>query len=91
MDAVISALATAAPQLGGLGGIMLLLGLLIRREMQTTERHGIELDRLSRIHDEELAELRAELRAVRGQRDSAEERLRQIWESPRGGSPPRAD
>lgn len=67
MDSVISALIGAAPQLGGAGVLVLVLGLLIRREAQTNERHASELARVNGAHDSELQELRVEITALREQ------------------------
>lgn len=79
MDAVLTAVLGAGPQLGGLVGLVVLAVMLIRREAQTTERHGTELDRLSRTHDGERAELLAEITRLRAQRDDAETQLRELW------------
>jgi hypothetical protein len=76
VDAVLS----VVPELGGLGVFVVVLYLLIRREVQTTERHGAELDRLIRTHDAEMAEKVAELATVRQQRDLAEQQLRETWQ-----------
>lgn len=78
MDGVLTTLIGAAPQLGGAGILLLLLGLLIRRESQDradyrthithlSERHGEELKRINAAHDEELAELRKEIAGLRAQ------------------------
>lgn len=76
MDAVITTLIGAAPQLAGGGVLLVLLGLLIRWQTQDrsdyraqiaalSERHGKELVRLNADHDAELVELRGEIRALR--------------------------
>lgn len=86
MDAVITTLIGAAPQLG-VGGILLtLLALLMRRESQDradhrTEiaelatRHSTELKRIHESHDAELADLRADIKALREKRDTLNQRL----------------
>lgn len=79
MDAVLTAVLGASPQLGGLVGMTVLVVLLIRREVQTSERHTTELERQGRIHDSEMAELRAENTRLREQRDQAEAQLRAQW------------
>lgn len=78
MDAVITTLIGAAPQLG-VGGILLtLLALLMRRESQDradyrtqiaelATRHADELKRINVSHDEELAELRTEIKQLRAE------------------------
>lgn len=78
MDAVLTTLIGAAPQLTGAGLLLVLLGLLLRREAadrvdyraglaDLTTRHATELARINTDHDAELGELRKELAAVRGQ------------------------
>jgi predicted RNase H-like nuclease (RuvC/YqgF family) len=78
VDAVLTTLIGAAPQLGGAGLLLVLLGLLLRRESQDrvdyrtqithlTERHAEELKRINAAHDEELAELRKEIAGLRTQ------------------------
>lgn len=78
MDAVLTTLIGAAPQLGVAGILLALLGLVIRREAQDrtdyraqiTElvaRHAGELTRINTSHDEELAELRKEIAGLRAQ------------------------
>jgi hypothetical protein len=86
VDAILTAVFQASPQLGGLTGLVALVVLLIRREAQTTDRHGTELDRMARIHDAERAELLEENTRIRKQRDEAETRLRELWQQP---PPPR--
>ncbi|MCO7195638.1 hypothetical protein [Pseudonocardia sp. McavD-2-B] len=75
MDSVISALVGAAPQLGGAGVLVVVLGLLIRREAQTNERHASELTRVSTAHQAELSALRAEIAALREQVSGLNEML----------------
>lgn len=88
MDAVLTTLIGAAPQLG-VGGILLaLLGLLMRRETQDradyraqitelSARHADELKRINAAHDEELAELRAEIKGLRAEINELNQRLDQ--------------
>lgn len=72
MDAILTAVTTAAPQMGGVGFLMLVLVVLVRREVQSRELYTAELTRQQRAHDEELAEIRAELTASRQARREAE-------------------
>jgi hypothetical protein len=86
VDAVITTLIGAAPQLG-VGGILLtLLALLMRRESQDRADHRTEVaalaarhaDDLKRIHEShaaELADLRADIKALREKRDTLNQRL----------------
>lgn len=86
MDALVTTLIGAAPQLG-VGGILLaLLGLLIRREGQDrtdyraqvtdlTTRHANELARINADHDSELGELRMEIQGLRRQVDELNSKL----------------
>jgi len=78
VDAVITTLIGAAPQLGGAGILIVIIGLLLRRETQDradyrtsltelSTRHAAELARINEAHDAELAELRRELAGLRGQ------------------------
>lgn len=78
MDAVLTTLIGAAPQLGVAGVLLALLGLVLRRESQDradyrtqlteiTNRHAAELTRINTSHDEELAELRKEIAGLRAQ------------------------
>ncbi len=78
MDAVLTTLIGAAPQLGVAGILLALLGLVIRREGQdradyraqiaeTVARHAGELTRINSSHDAELAELRKEIAGLRAQ------------------------
>lgn len=80
MDAVLTSLIGAAPQLGVGGVLLLVMGLLIRREeqdrtyyrIQLTElatRHATELARINGDHDAELGELRKEIAGLRVQLD----------------------
>lgn len=79
MDGVLTAALGVAPQLGGLVVFVVIIGILIRREVQTTERHGAEITRLITTHDGETAETRTELERLRRERDAAEQLLRQHW------------
>lgn len=86
MDAVLTTLIGAAPQLG-VGGILLtLLALLMRRESQDradyrtqiaelSSRHADELRRINESHDAELAELRVEIKGLRVQLDEVNRKL----------------
>ncbi len=76
MDAVLTTLIGAAPQLGVAGVLLALLGLVIRREGQDrtdnratiaalVTRHDGELARITTSHDAELAELRTEIAGLR--------------------------
>jgi hypothetical protein len=78
VDAVITTLVGAAPQLGGAGILIVIIGLLLRRETQDradyrtsltelSARHTAELTRVNGSHDEELAELRGEIAGLRVQ------------------------
>lgn len=78
MDAVLTAILGAAPQLGVAGVLLALLGLVLRRESQdrtdyreqltaTTARHAAELARINTDHDTELAELRRDIKELRTQ------------------------
>ncbi len=78
MDAVLTTLIGAAPQLGVAGVLLALLALVLRRESQdrtdyraqladTVARHATELTRINTSHDEELAELRKEIAGLRAQ------------------------
>ncbi len=78
MDAVLTTLIGAAPQLGVAGILLALLTLVIRREGQDrtdtratiaalVSRHDGELARITTAHDAELAELRTEIAGLRRQ------------------------
>ncbi len=67
MDAVLTAVAQSAPQLGISGALVLVIVLLLRREASTETRHGTELERVMRAHDAELAELRTDITNLRKQ------------------------
>ena len=78
MDAVVTTLIGAAPQLGVAGILLALLGLVVRRESQDrtdyraqladiVARHASELTRINGSHDAELAELRQEIAGLRTQ------------------------
>lgn len=78
MDAVLTTLIGATPQLGAAGALLALLTLVIRREGQDrtdsratiaalVSRHDGELARITTAHDAELAELRTEIAALRRQ------------------------
>jgi septal ring factor EnvC (AmiA/AmiB activator) len=85
VDAVITSLIGAAPL--GVGGILLVLfGLLLRREAQDrsdyrtqiaelAKRHAAELARITTAHDAELAELREEIKGLRQQVDDLNQKL----------------
>lgn len=75
MDAILTAVLGATPQLGGASVLVVVLVILVRRETQTTERHSAELNRVNLAHDAELAEIRAEVLRLRTSRDSAEQEL----------------
>ncbi|MFC5992961.1 hypothetical protein ACFQE5_01900 [Pseudonocardia hispaniensis] len=78
MDAVVTAIIGAAPQLGGAGILLILFGMALRREAQDrtdyrtqltaiTERHAAELSRINQAHDDELAQLKADIKELRRQ------------------------
>lgn len=73
MDAVLNAVLGAAPELGGALALVIVVVLLIRREMQTTERHNTEMARLAAQYEKELAAEQAENVRLRAQRDAAEQ------------------
>jgi hypothetical protein len=77
VDAVLTTLIGAAPQLGGAGVLLLIIGLLLRRESQDRADYRTELTRLSAAHDQELVELRAEIKGLREQVDELNSRLDQ--------------
>ncbi len=86
MDAVLTSLIGAAPQLG-VGGILLaLMALLLKRETQdradyrteaaeSRARHSGEMARINADHDAELAELRKEIAGLRAQLDEVNRKL----------------
>lgn len=75
MDAVLTAALQSAPQLG-IGGVAVwLVVLLLRRESSSEERHTAELKRVNDAHDAELAELRADIAALRKQVDDLQLKL----------------
>lgn len=86
MDAVLTTLIGAAPQLGASGVLVLLLGLLVRREAQDradhrteitelTTRHAAELTRIAGAHDAQLVDLRREIAGLRQQLDEVNRKL----------------
>lgn len=91
MDAVITTLIGAAPQLGGAGVLLLIIGLLLRREAQDRADYRTELTRVNTAHDGELGELRAEIATLRAQitelhtlLDAERERRRAAEDNPMG-------
>lgn len=75
MDAVLTTLIGAAPQLGVAGVLLTLLALLMRRESQDRADYRTELTRINGSHDEELSELRAEIKGLREQLDELNQKL----------------
>lgn len=86
MDALVTSLIGAAPQLGVAGVLLVLLGLVLRWSAQerttaredaaaAAARHQAELARLNSDHDAELGELRDEIKALREQIDQLNIRL----------------
>lgn len=86
MDAVLTAVLGAAPQLGGAGLLVTVVVLLIRQNLAAAERYATDLElartanaaelaRVNTAHDAELAELRAEITRQRDLRTSAEQAL----------------
>jgi hypothetical protein len=86
VDAVLTTLIGAAPQLGVGGVLLALLGLVIRWGSQEradnrtgvaelATRHAAELARVNSDHDTELAELRKEIAGLRGQLDEVNHKL----------------
>lgn len=78
MDAIVTTLIGAAPQLGVAGILLALLALVLRRETQDrsdhraqlteiVNRHTSELTRINASHDAELVELRQEIAGLRAQ------------------------
>ena len=81
-----TALIGAAPQLGVAGVLLVLLGMVIRREGQDRSdnratitdlvtRHAAELARINGAHDAELAELRTEIAGLRVQLSEVNRKL----------------
>ncbi|MDN5853487.1 MAG: hypothetical protein L0K86_11705 [Actinomycetia bacterium] len=86
MDAVLTSLVGAAPQLGVAGILLALLALVIRWGSQErsdnraevaelAQRHAAELARINSAHDAELAELRREIVGLRTQLDAMNTKL----------------
>lgn len=86
MDALLTAVLGAAPQLGGAAGLVTLVVLLIRQNLAAAERYATdlsltraantaELARVGAAHDGELAELRTEIARQRELRTAAEHAL----------------
>lgn len=75
MDGLLTSIIGAAPQLGGAGLLLAVIVLLVRREVQTSELHGIEMDRQERIHDEEIGERDEEIDRLRERCDRLQQRL----------------
>lgn len=73
MDTFLTAALSALPSLGIYAGFGWVLLLLLRREGSAEERHAKELDRLRKAHDEELEELRTDVRNERAARRVAEQ------------------
>lgn len=71
IDAVLGAL----PQAGAGGVFLFMLVLMVRRESSAQERFTAEYDRISRSHDEELAELREQITALREQIENLQRTL----------------
>lgn len=69
MDAVLTAITQSAPQLGISGVLITVIVLLVRREASAETRHSAELERITKAHDAELAELRDDIKALRRQID----------------------
>jgi predicted nucleic acid-binding Zn-ribbon protein len=91
VDAVLTTLIGAAPQLGGAGVLLLIIGLLLRREAQDRADYRAELARLNAAHDDELHELRVEIKGLREQvaelhtkLDAERERRRAAEDNPMG-------
>ena len=75
MDAFWSGVISAVPSLGIYSGFAYVLILLLRRESNSEERHARELDRVRKMHDEELEELRKDIARERTARRQAEQEL----------------
>ncbi len=67
MDAIITSILGAAPQLGVGGVLLAIMGLLLRRETQDRADYRAEIARLNADHDTELADLRKEITNLRRQ------------------------
>lgn len=75
MDALLTALGQKAPELGVGGLVIMLIVLLLRRESGTESRHSAEMKRITSAHDEELAEIRADVKELREKNDELERAL----------------
>lgn len=86
MDAIITAVVGAAPQLGVAGVLLVVLTLVLRREGQdrtdyreqlkaVNDRHTAEIARINASHDAELIELKNDIRDLRRQLDEVNEAL----------------
>lgn len=86
MDAILPALFSAAPQLGVAGVLLFVLGLVMRRESadrtdyraaleSAAKRHTEEVDRMRKGHDEEIAELKADLAQLEAKLGELQNRL----------------
>ena len=86
MDAVLTTLIGALPQLGAGGGVIVFFWLLIRwtgqdrtdyraQLAEQATRHKDELQRINGDHDAELAQLRTEIKDLRGQLDEVNRKL----------------
>lgn len=73
MDAVLTAIGQSAPQLGISGILITVIVLLIRREASAETRHAAELQRITTAHDAEIAELRADITALRKEADDLQD------------------
>ena len=68
-------LITATPQLGQLGVLVLVLGLLLRREHQSNERHAAELLRVNEARNNELRQLRDQVTELQTRLDEVNRKL----------------
>lgn len=75
MDGLLTSIIGATPQLGGAGLLLAVIVLLVRREVQTSELHGAEMERQARIHDAEIAERDQEIAGLRERCERLQERL----------------
>lgn len=86
MDAIVTAVVGAAPQLGVAGVLLVVLTLVLRREGQDrvdyreqlrsiNDRHSSEITRINAAHDAELIELRNDIKDLRRQLDEMNETL----------------